>query len=89
RQSHLRLEAGEWFRRGLLLIAAPDWRVSACPLSGRNSLTAPSEIVEPPLTLGGDIYHKGLPSEPFTPFTALKNRGYSAFKPFTPVRVAI
>jgi hypothetical protein len=31
------LKAGEWFRRGLLLIAAPDSRASACPLSGRNS----------------------------------------------------
>ncbi len=31
------LKAGEWFRRGLLLIAAPDSRAPACPLSGRNS----------------------------------------------------
>ncbi|HEX9071468.1 MAG TPA: hypothetical protein VF852_05905, partial [Pseudolabrys sp.] len=31
------LKAGEWFRRGLLVIAAPDSRAPACPLSGRNS----------------------------------------------------
>src|SRR5208337_4268231 len=31
------LKAGEWFRRGLLLITSPDSRAQACPLSGRNS----------------------------------------------------
>src|SRR5208337_2093564 len=31
------LQAGEWFRRGLLLIAAPDSRAPAGPLSGRHS----------------------------------------------------
>jgi hypothetical protein len=31
------LKAGEWFRRGLLLIVAPDSLAQPCPLSGRDS----------------------------------------------------
>jgi hypothetical protein len=31
------LKAGVWFRRGRLLMVAPDSQATACPLSGRNS----------------------------------------------------
>src|SRR5712691_3424887 len=35
------LKAGEWFRRGLLLIVAPDSLAQPCPLSGRDSTHQP------------------------------------------------
>src|ERR1700724_1732013 len=43
---HLRLETGEWFRRGRLLIVSPDSRGTACPLSGRNSTYRPVQFLE-------------------------------------------
>ena len=38
------LKAGEWFRRGRLLIVSPDLLGKACPLSGRNSTYRPVQI---------------------------------------------
>ena len=38
------LKAGEWFRRGRLLIVSPDSLGTACPLSGRNSTYRPVQI---------------------------------------------
>src|ERR1700722_6006163 len=40
------LKAGEWFRRGRLLIVSPDSRGTACPLSGRNSTYRLVQILE-------------------------------------------
>src|SRR6202035_4401508 len=40
------LKAGEWFRRGRLLIVSPDSRGTACPLSGRNSTYRPVQFLE-------------------------------------------
>ena len=40
------LKAGEWFRRGRLLIVSPDSLGTACPLSGRNSTYRPVQILE-------------------------------------------
>src|SRR5258708_18873783 len=38
------LKAGEWFRRGRLLMLSPDSRDTACTLSGRNSTYRPVQI---------------------------------------------
>jgi hypothetical protein len=40
------LKAGEWFRRGRLLIVSPDSLGKACPLSGRNSTYCPVQILQ-------------------------------------------
>jgi hypothetical protein len=40
------LKAGEWFRRGRLLIVSRDSRGTACPLSGRNSTYRPVQFLE-------------------------------------------
>src|SRR5438128_273732 len=38
------LKPGVWFRRGRLLMVAPDSQGTACPLSGRNSTYRPVQI---------------------------------------------
>ena len=44
------LKAGEWFRRGRLLIVSPDSLGTACPLSGRNSLIVLFRFLRPALS---------------------------------------
>src|SRR6476620_5280705 len=49
------LKAGEWFRRGRLLIVSPDSLGTACPLSGRNSTYLLVQILE-----AGSVIDRGL-----------------------------
>jgi hypothetical protein len=44
------LKAGEWFRRGRLLIVSPDSLGTACPLSGRNSTFVLFRFLRPALS---------------------------------------
>jgi hypothetical protein len=69
---------------------ADNGRALAPELSAREIIAGLCALEEAPWadyrTLGSDIYHKGLPAGPFTPFTAMNNKGNLGFKPFTGVK---